>query len=78
MKGQMLICFFFTRVNTEENLFFFVTTQATKIPLILPVYFGDVHDVLQRFKSCQAAEFICVDPSYFKMCGPLGKQPICR
>ena len=45
MKGPMLI-FFFEKINTEENPFlFFVTTPATNIPLILPVNFGDVHDI---------------------------------
>ena len=44
----------------------------------MPVYFDDVHDVPQRFKPCQAAEIRCVDPSCFKMCGPLRKQPISR
>ena len=36
--------FFFVRVNTEKNPIFFVTTPATKIPWILPVYFGDVQN----------------------------------
>ena len=43
MKGPMLICFFFERMNTEENAFLFVTTPATNIPWLLPVYFGNVH-----------------------------------
>ena len=70
----MLIYFFFERVSTEENSFLFVTTPATNIPWILPVYYGDVYDVPQRFKTCQAAEFRCVDPSCLEMWGQLGKR----
>ena len=71
MKGPILIVFFFERINTEENPFLFVTKPATNIPLILPVYFVDVHDVPQRCKSCQLAEFRSVDPSCLEMIGPL-------
>ena len=54
MKGPMFICFFFfEKINTS----LFVTTPATKIPWILPVHFGDHHDVPQRFKTCLLAEF---------------------
>ena len=68
MKGPMLICFFFfERINTEENPFLFVTTQATNIPRILPVYFGVVHDVQQKCKTCQLAELRCVEHSCFEM-----------
>ena len=45
--------FFFERVTTEENPFFFATTPATNIPWILPVYFGDVHDVPQNMSICR-------------------------
>ena len=56
MKGPMLICFVsFERINTEENTFSFVTTPATNIPCT--VHFGDLHDVPQRCKTCQLAEF---------------------
>ena len=73
MKGPMLL-FFFERINTEENLFLFVTTPATNIPRILPVYFGDVHHVRQRCKTCRLAEFRGVDPSCLKIWDPLGKR----
>ena len=36
---------------------FFVTTPATDIPQILPGYFCDVHDSLQRFRTCKLAAF---------------------
>ena len=55
------------RISTEENPFLFVTVSATVIPRILPVYFGDVHDVLQRCKTCLLAEFRGVDPSCLEM-----------
>ena len=38
--------------NTEENPFLFVNTTAMKISRILPVYFDDVHDIQQKFKTC--------------------------
>ena len=62
MKGPILIFFFFERINIEENIFLFVTTPATNIPLIFPVYFGDVNFVPQRRKTCQLAEIRSVDP----------------
>ena len=65
MKGPMLI-FFFQRINTEENPFLFVTTPAMNM--------GDVHYVPQRYKTCQSAEFRCVEAPSFEICDPLGKQ----
>ena len=55
-----MFVFFFERVNTEENPFLFITTPAMNIPFISPVFFGDVHDVPGRFKTCQTAKFSCV------------------
>ena len=62
-EGSNVDFFFFEKINIEENPFLFVTTPATNILWILPVYFGDVHDVPQRCKTCQLAEFRSVEPS---------------
>ena len=77
MRSPMLISFVFENVNTEENPFIFDNTTATNISLILSVYFGDVHNVLHRFKTCQSAEISCVEALSFKIRGPLGKRSFC-
>ena len=41
-------------------------TPATNILLILPVYFGDVHDAPQRSKTCQLDELTGVDLRVWK------------
>ena len=57
--------FFFKRINTEENPFLFVTTPArTSHGYYFCIF---VHNVPQRCKTCQLAEFRSVDPSCSEM-----------
>ena len=62
MKGPMLICFFLWK-----DPFLFVTTPATNILWILPVYFGDLHEVPQRCKTFQLSESRSVEPLCLEM-----------
>ena len=45
--------FFSLKKSTLRKIPSFLSlTAATNISLLLPVYFKDVHDVPQRFKTC--------------------------
>ena len=70
-----MLIFFSLKGSTPMKIPFFVTTPATNISCILPVYFGDVHDGPQRCKTCQLAEYRGVDPSCLEInVRPLGNH----
>ena len=58
MKGPMLICFFFERINTEENPFLFVSTPA------LLLFRTCVVSYLRCFVLSQFRSFVV---SYFRL-----------
>ena len=59
MKGPMLICFFTLKGSTLRKIPSFLSLHQPRTSNELPVYFGDVHDVLMftMFITCQLASF---------------------